>query len=291
MRAQSFIIDHLHYCCLNGVGFFNSSACPFAGLHVCVWKKYIVIFHTITLEIVHSHPGYHIYAIISSVVITDWPCVATYQMYFVRSARRCFGSTLAPRRSIAFRNSAGTWSCAPGKQFGVLDRWRDRHTRPARWSDTLRIRPVRWRKWNRIRIDLARLADPIRVFIGPPSFSPVEDRWISRCLRLSHHASSAHVNITSRNQLWQAWHNLSYHYRRLYTARWFVMTACFVTGQNRNCDTGNVAIIAHITYFKYLESFPIFLGVISICLLILFYKLIKSISIVFANDKCAEKTK
>ena len=67
----------------------------------------------------------------------------------------------APRRSIAFRNSAGTWSRAPGKQFGVLDRWHDRHTRPARWSDTLRIRPVRWRKWNRIRIDLARLADPI----------------------------------------------------------------------------------------------------------------------------------
>ena len=72
-----------------------------------------------------------------------------------------FGSTLAPRRSIAFWNSAGTWSHAPGKQFGVLGRWRDRHTRPARWSDTLRIRPVRWRKWNRIRIDLARLADPI----------------------------------------------------------------------------------------------------------------------------------
>ena len=72
-----------------------------------------------------------------------------------------FESTLAPRRSIAFRNSAGTWSRAPGKQFGVLGRWRDRHTRPARWSDTLRIRPVRWRKWNRIRIDLARLADPI----------------------------------------------------------------------------------------------------------------------------------
>ena len=67
----------------------------------------------------------------------------------------------APRRSIAFRNSAGTWSRAPGKQFGVLDRWRDRHTRPAQWSDTLRIRPVRWQKWNRIRIDLARLADPI----------------------------------------------------------------------------------------------------------------------------------
>ena len=72
-----------------------------------------------------------------------------------------FGSTLAPRRPIAFRNSAGTWSRVPGKQFGVLGRWRDRHTRPARWSDTLRIRPVRWRKWNRIRIDLAGLADPI----------------------------------------------------------------------------------------------------------------------------------
>ena len=77
-------------------------------------------------------------------------------------------STLAPRRSIAFRNSAGTWSRAPGKQFGVLDRWRDRHTRPARWSDTLRIRPVRWRKWNRIRIDLARLADPIIIWHWPP---------------------------------------------------------------------------------------------------------------------------
>ena len=77
-----------------------------------------------------------------------------------------FESTLAPRRSIAFRNSAGTWSRAPGKQFGVLDRWRDRHTRPARWSDTLRIRPVRWRKWNRIRIDLARLADPIGLLPG-----------------------------------------------------------------------------------------------------------------------------
>ena len=72
-----------------------------------------------------------------------------------------FGSTLAPRRSIPFQNSAGTWSRVPGKQFGVLVRWRDCHTRPARWSDTLQIRPVRWRKWNRIRIDLARLADPV----------------------------------------------------------------------------------------------------------------------------------
>ena len=117
----------------------------------CVWKKYIVIFHTITLEIVHSHPRYHIYAITSSVVIMDWPCVATYQMYFVWSARRC----LDPH-----------WLRAA--QFGVLGRsrtcwWRDRHTRPARWLDTLRIRPVRWRKWNRIRIDLARLVDPIAI--------------------------------------------------------------------------------------------------------------------------------
>ena len=58
----------------------------------CVWKKCIVIFHTITLEIMHSHPRHHIYAIISSVVITDWPCVPTYQMYFVWSARRCLDS-------------------------------------------------------------------------------------------------------------------------------------------------------------------------------------------------------
>ena len=121
--------------------------------------KSIVIFHTITLEIVHSHPRYHIYAIISSVVITDWPCVATNVLCVIGAP--LLGSTLAPRRSIAFRNSVGTCSRAPGKQFGVLGRWRYRHTRPARWSDTLRIRPVRWRKWNRIQIDLARLADPI----------------------------------------------------------------------------------------------------------------------------------
>ena len=63
-----------------------------------------------------------------------------------------FGSTLAPRRSIPFWNSAGTGSCAPDKQFGVFDGWRDRHTRPARWSDTLQIRPVR-QKWNQILIE------------------------------------------------------------------------------------------------------------------------------------------
>ena len=136
----------------------------------CVWKKHIVIFHTITLEIVHSHLRYQIYAIISSVVITDWPCVATYQMYIVVIGAPLFGSTLAPRRSIAFRNRTGTWSRAPGKQFGVLGRWRDRHTRPARWPDALRIRPVRWLKWNRIRIDLARLADPICLVFRRPSY-------------------------------------------------------------------------------------------------------------------------
>ena len=64
-------------------------------------------------------------------------------------------------RGVHLKRDTCTWSRAPGKQFGILGRWRDRHTRPARWSDTLRIRPVRWRKWNRIRIDLARLADPI----------------------------------------------------------------------------------------------------------------------------------
>ena len=75
----------------------------------CVWKKYIVIFHTITLEILHSHPRYHIYAIISSVVITDWPCVATYQMYFVWSARRC----LYPHWLRAAHSHFGT-APAPG---------------------------------------------------------------------------------------------------------------------------------------------------------------------------------
>ena len=53
-----------------------------------------------------------------------------------------FGSTMAPRRSIAFWNSAGTWSCAPCKQFDVLDQWHDGHGWAARWSDTLLIRPV-----------------------------------------------------------------------------------------------------------------------------------------------------
>ena len=158
MRVQSFIIDHFTLVLMEHFFMANLQG------YICVWKNYIVIFHTITLEIMDSHPRYHIHAIISSVVITDWPCVATYQMYlmyFVWSARRCLNPHWLRAAQIAFRNSTGTWSRAPGKQFGVLDRWRDRHTRPARWSDTLLIRPVRWRKWNRIRIDLARLADPI----------------------------------------------------------------------------------------------------------------------------------
>ena len=102
-------------------------------------------------------------------------------------------STLAPRRSIAFRNSAGTWSRAPGKQFGVLDRWRDRHTRPARWSDTLRIRPVRWRKWNRIRIDLARLADPIQTSSRHKLF--LYSRWWHDQLVIL-------IKLTGRVHLW-----------------------------------------------------------------------------------------
>ena len=136
-------------------------------IHQC--ERSIVIFHTITLDIMHSHPRCHIYAIISSVMITDWPCVATYQMHRNETQlmneqkidmcdrRAAVWIHTGSARSIAFRNSTGTWSRAPG----ILDRWRDRHTRPARWSDTLRIWPVRWRKWNRIRINLARLADPI----------------------------------------------------------------------------------------------------------------------------------
>ena len=79
---------------------------------------------------------------------------------------------------VTFWNNAGTWSRAPGKQFGVLDRWRDRHTRPAGWSDTLRIRPVRWRKWNRIRIDLAGLAEPIHRKKSEPFSGPLTpDTW------------------------------------------------------------------------------------------------------------------
>ena len=150
------------YTCLSRA-LFLLCACQFAGLRMCVKEVYCHFPYDYTWNNARSHPRYHIDAIISSVVITDWPCVATYQtyIYFVVIGAPLFESTLAPRRSIAFRNSTGTWSRAPGKQFGVLDRWRDRHTRPAGWSDTLRIRPVRWRKWNRIRIDLARLADPI----------------------------------------------------------------------------------------------------------------------------------
>ena len=145
--------------------------------YICVWNNYIVIFHTITLEIMHSHPRHHIHAIISSVVITDWPCMRrNISNVLCVIGAPLFESTLAPRRSIAFRNSTGTWSRAPGKQFGVLDRWRDRHTRPARWSDTLRIRPVRWRKWNRIRIDLARLADPMLCYTGRDSIGKDRDR-------------------------------------------------------------------------------------------------------------------
>ena len=63
-------------------------------------------------------------------------------------------STLAPHRWITFWSSAGTWSRAPSKQFGVLDRWpRWSQTRPALWSDTFHIRPVGCREWNWIRIE------------------------------------------------------------------------------------------------------------------------------------------
>ena len=80
-------------------------------IHQC--ERSIVIFHTITLDIMHSHPRCHIYAIISSVMITDWPCVATYQMHrnetqLMNKKLTCvigaplFGSTLAPRAQSHF---------------------------------------------------------------------------------------------------------------------------------------------------------------------------------------------
>ena len=72
MRVQSFIIDHFTLVLMEHFFMANLQG------YICVWKKYIVIFHTIKLEIMHSHPRYHIHAIISSVVITDWPCVATW---------------------------------------------------------------------------------------------------------------------------------------------------------------------------------------------------------------------
>ena len=116
MRVQSFIIYHFtpvlmgHFFMVNLQGY------------ICVWKNYIVIFHTITLEIMHSHPRHHIHAIISSVVITDWPCVATYQMYFVWSARRC----LNPHWLRAAQSHFGT-APAPGhvRQVNNLVFWID----------------------------------------------------------------------------------------------------------------------------------------------------------------------
>ena len=108
----------------------------------------IVIFHTITLEIVHSHPRYHGLANASQHI----KCTLCD-----RRAAVWIHTGSAPLNRIS-EQRRHLVTCA---SFGVLGRWRGRHTRPARWSDTLRIRPVRWRKWNRIRIDLARLADPI----------------------------------------------------------------------------------------------------------------------------------
>ena len=85
-------------------------------------ERSVVIFHTITLEIVHSHPRFHIHAIISSVVITDWPCVPTYQMYFVWSARRC----LDPHWHRAAQSYFGT-APTPGhvRQVNNLVFWVD----------------------------------------------------------------------------------------------------------------------------------------------------------------------
>ena len=119
-NAGPVIHHRSFYTCLNGALFYGQ----FAGLHIglCVWKNYIVIFHTITLEIMHSHPRYHIHVIISSVVITDWPCVATYQMYFVWSARRCWN----PHWLRAAQSRFGT-APAPGhvRQVNNLVFWID----------------------------------------------------------------------------------------------------------------------------------------------------------------------
>ena len=118
MRVQSFIIDHFTLVLMGHFFMANLQG------YICVWKNYIVIFHTITLEIMHSHPRHHIHAIISSVVITDWPCVATYQMYFVWSARRClnphwlraaqshFGTAPAPGHVRQVNNLVTNFSCA-----------------------------------------------------------------------------------------------------------------------------------------------------------------------------------
>ena len=160
MQVHSFIIDHFTFVLMEH--FFLLCVCQFAELRMCVKEVYCHFPYdytwnnasSLTYSCNHqfrSDNGLAMRRNISNVL-----CVIGAPL---------FESTLAPRRSIAFRNSSGTWSRAPGKQFGVLDRWRARHTRPARWSDTLRIRPVRWRKWNRIRIDLARLADPIGVIL------------------------------------------------------------------------------------------------------------------------------
>ena len=152
-----FIHHRSFYTCLNGA-LFLLCACQFAEFRMCVKEVYCHFPYDYTwnnassLSYSCNHQFRSDNGLAMRRNISNVLCVIGAPL---------FESTLAPRRSIAFRNSAGTWSRAPGKQFGVLDRWRDRHTRPARRSDTLRIRPVRWWKWNRIRIDLARLADPI----------------------------------------------------------------------------------------------------------------------------------
>ena len=109
------------------------------------------------------------------------------------------GSTLAPRRSIAFRNSAGTWSRAPGKQFGVLGQWRDRHTRPAWWSDTLRIRPVRWRKWNRIRIESLESRETGRPYT---KLYVNNQTWILRSANTSTPAANKYILISRKHTYW-----------------------------------------------------------------------------------------
>ena len=123
MRVQSFIIDHFTLVLMEHFFMANLQG------YICVWKNYIVIFHTITLEIMHSHPRYHIHAIISSVVITDWPCVATYQMYFVWSARRCLNPHSAARRPHWFGAAQSHFGTAPApghvRQVNNLVFWID----------------------------------------------------------------------------------------------------------------------------------------------------------------------
>ena len=99
----------------------NRATCICKDMENLKCTKYIFFFQTIKLPTIHVYPRFHMCAIFRSE--RDWLCVAIKKRTLLnRFATVC---STGYASLVTFWNSADTWSRAPGKQFGVLDKWRD----------------------------------------------------------------------------------------------------------------------------------------------------------------------